>query len=624
MFPELHRYPYFAYDTETTGLEWEKESRVFGFGISLPDGKDFYYDIREQPSAKAWLQNETKNYKGAIVAHNASYDYHVSRSSGIQLPLHCFDDTAIRACLINEHFFNYQLETVASNCIGAGKVDIVPKLKELFGGLGTKNVQFRNLPNAPVALVGEYCMGDSRLTLDLWEWQEREIKRQGLEKIVAFERQLMPLFIANEERGIRVNTARAEQASETVTVDINRMQGELDSLVNFECNVNSRNDIPRIFAPKYAAKEKMWYSKDGIELNTTPKGKPSFNAEALLRMIEAGSKEASLVVELRKMLKLRDTFLHGHVLGRVTNQGRIHPRIHQTKGEDGGTGTGRLSYSDPALQQIPSRDKRIGEAVRAIFEPEEGHSWVESDMASFEVRGFFHLAKSQPVIDEFQANPEFDMHAHVASETGLPRNRKPEGGPYAKQLNLAMMYVQGNGTTAMQMDLPWDWESFLPKGKPDRPENYITYRKAGPEAMAIIDRYHARIPGIKQFQKSCRDRARSRGHLFTCRGRHLRFPHGKGSHAAAAILSQATAAEWNKDNWLLIHEALRGTEGVLLLNTHDSYGLSLPIGQEEKLAKRVKAAIEDMDRSRIPLLLEVNKPGATWWDSYKKESEGWM
>lgn len=621
MFPELDRYPYFSYDTETTGLVWEKDDRVFSFSISLPDGRDFYFDIRQQPEAwEWWLQSAVKHYRGIIICHNAAFDFHISRVSGVLLPLDRMDDTSIRACLINEHLFSYDLDNVALRSIGRKKVDIVPELQAIFGGHKSKNVQFRNLPYAPVDLVSRYGIGDSRLTLDLWEWQEIQIEKQGLQEIVEFERRLMPRFILNEQHGIRVDTDKAEKAVKRVTRNIDKWQKELDSLAGFATNVNSRNDIPLIFKPKF--QDGIWYSKDKIELNTTPGGNASFNAEALLRMSVAGSNEATLVVELRKLLKLRDTFLRGHILSREV-RGRIHPRIHQTKGEDGGTGTGRLSYSDPAMQQVPSRDKVIGKAVRESFLPEEGHSWVESDMQGFEVRGFFHLCKSAPIIEEFRRNPKLDLHQYVADVTGLPRDRKPEGGPYAKQLNLAMMYVQGDGTTAAQMDMPCEWITFLPNGQEDIPGNYITYRKAGEEAQRIIDTYHRRIPGIKKFQAATKRVAIERGYLYTCMGRHLRFPGGRGAHAAAAILSQATAAEWNKQNWELVEDALDG-EGQLLLNTHDSYSLSLPIGKEKEIATRVKDAVEGMERSRIPLILEINKPGKSWWDAYKKESEGWL
>ncbi len=623
MFPELHRYPVFAYDTETTGLRWEDDSRVFGFSISTPDNKDYYFDIRETPRAWEWLAAEAKRLdpaKNRIVCHNAAFDYHISRETGVKLPIDCLDDTVVRACLIDEHHFSYELDNLGKIYLGREKVDIVPKLAEIFGGRRTRNVQMRNLPNAPVELVAEYAVGDSRLTLDLWDWQTKEIAKQdqmegpSLSGMCAFERKLMPTILRNEERGIRVDIHAAEKAAYGLTQQIEPLQDELNQIGLREINVNSSDDMHRLFQPKYNQSEERWFALDGTPLPSTPGGKASLAAEALLAM---ANKPSKLVIEIRKLLKLRDTFINGHVLGHQIN-GRIHPRIHQTKGPDGGTGTGRFSYSAPALQQIPSRDKGVSKVIRPIFLPDEGESWVDSDMASFEVRAFAHLVNNPTVVAEYHADPHLDLHAYVAELSKLPRNKPPEGGANAKQLNLSMIFNSGNGAIAEQMDLPWAWDSFLPRDREDKPENYIVYKKAGPIAMAAINNYHRRMPGVREFADSAKERAIERGYVFTKHGRRLRFPHGFRAYKASGLIIQATSADWNKENWMIIEEQLEG-EGRLLINTHDSYGLSLPEGQEKKLAKRVKDGIEQRERSRVPLVLEVNRPGANWWDSYSSE-----
>ena len=633
MFPELNRYDRFAYDTETTGLDWHRNHRPFGFSISLPDGRDFYWDIRDQPEAWEWFGDSIRNYNGRVICHNASFDYHMSRRLYVRIPLHLLDDTGIRACLIDEHHMSYQLDDLGLRCLGEGKIDIVPELQAIFGGRGTKNVQMRNLPDAPVPVVARYAKRDTRITLDLWDWQEEQINKAcgqqrddglwlvpPLRRIVEFERKLMPLVIGNEELGVRVDVNAAERAAYDLTGQIEPIQAKLESLHGSAIDVNSNKQMQLLFKPQYNTRFKR-FEVNNEPVPTTPGGNPSLNAEALLSLSKAGDKRAVHVINIRKLLKLRDTFINGHVLSSEVS-GRVHPRVHQTKGEDGGTGTGRFSYSSPALQQIPSRDKEVSSIIRPVFLPDEGCSWVESDKASFEVRVFAHLINNRRVIEKFADNPNLDFHQFVADLTNLPRNKPPEGGSNAKQLNLSMIFNSGNGSIAAEMGLPWEWDSFLPRGKPDIEENYITYRKAGPEAMKAINAYHSELPGVKDFAEGAKDKALERGFVFTKYGRRLRFPRGFKAYKDSGLIIQATSADWNKENWMLIDEALKDSGGRMLLNTHDSYSLSLPKGSEKELAINVKERIEQHPRSRVPLILEVNEPGDNWFESYS--SKVWL
>lgn len=626
MFPELQRFPYFAYDTEGTGLNWQSGARVFGFSISTPDGKDYYYDIRQQPRAWEWFRDTVRQLDRStrLICHNAPFDYHLSRVSGVTIPLGLFDDTCIRACLLNEHYFSYELDNLAKSILGRQKVDIIPELADLFGGRRTRNVQMPNLHRAPVEVVAPYAKRDTRITLELWEWQEGEIERQNrlpgqpVSRIISFERDLFPIIVRREERGIRVDTSAAELAQEGLTAQIEPIQKRLDGICGFAVNVNSNSGknshMHKVFQPKQG-RDGHWYANNGERLAKTPGGGPSLARDVLQQLSHPAAK---LIEELRGLYRLRDTFLGQHVLGHEVN-GRVYPRINQNKGEDGGTGTGRLSYADPAMQQIPARDKAKSSVIRPIFLPEEGHSWVSTDKSSFEVRVFAHLANSPPLTRKYQEDPHTDGHAYVAQVTGLPRDAKPEGGPYAKQLNLSMIFNQGEGTTAEKMGLPWFWDEFLPQGKADKPENYIRYRKAGPEAKAVIENYHREFPGIREFAKNARRLAEDSGYVFTKMGRRLRFPRGFKAYKASGLLIQATAADWNKQNWMLINEAMDG-EGEMILNIHDGYELSIPKGREEAVARRVKEHVEGYERSRIPLILEIQPPGKNWWDSYSGDT----
>lgn len=610
-YPNLQKYDRFAYDTETTGLQY-KVDRVFGFSISTPDGQDFYYDIRETPRAVDWINDQFDRFSGLIICHHASFDFRMSDHTGIHIPINQLDDTVVRACLIDEQLFDYSLDALCKKYLGVGKYgDIYRELADLFGGRATKNVQMPRLHMAPPSTVAPYAKTDTRRTLQLWDWQQKEIVKQKLQDIVAFELGLMPTFIRAEMRGIRVDVDYAEQAMDKLTPFIDEGQDKLNKIAGFDVNVNSAPQIKELFAPVEGPNG--WETKDGVPIGTTPNGGPSISADTLREMEDPIAKH---ILELRSLLKTRDTFLKKHVIEHNVN-GRVYPNISQTKGEQGGAGTGRVQYQDPAMGQIPSRDKVKAAIVKPCFLPDEGMVWCSTDMNSFEVRTFADLINNKEIIAEYKKNPKLDLHQFVADLTGLVRNAEYSGQPNAKQLNLSMIFNSGNGAIADKMGMGWHWETFLPRGKVDIPENYITYKKPHREAMDVIEKYHKRIPGVKELMEECKQEAMQNGFIQTRFGRKLRFPRGFKAYKASGIKIQATAADWNKENWKKIEEELDGV-GHLILNTHDSYELCLPEDWKPHY-ERVANSIQEKGRSKIPLLLDWSGTGRDWWQALQGE-----
>ena len=616
MFPNLTQFEEIAFDTETTGLNPMTGARVFGFSISTPDGEDYYWDIRRTPKAVDWFNDQMQEFMGTVICHNLSFDYRMSHASDMNFNLKQSVCTCILACLINEHEMSYSLDNLAKKYTNHFKKgnELYEQLAKLYGGRATKNVQMKNISKAPPEIVAPYAKADTRATLELYQYQKEQIKHQGLEKIVEFERRITPVLIKAEMHGVRVDIPRAEMAVGELTTEINSMQKKLNDIAGFFCNPQPSKDIKTLFKPKW--KDGRWWACDGTPLEPTPSGAPGLGADAMRIMSHPA---ADVILQLRSLIKTRDTFLVGHVLESAVNS-RVYPNINQTKGEDGGTGTGRLSYTGPALQQIPDRNKKVSEIVKQVFLPDEGHVWIDADMASFEVRVFAHLVGTRDICQAYIDNPETDFHQFVANLTGLPRNASYGGEPNAKQLNLSMIFNQGNGTTAEKMQMSWTWESFIPADSKSGKE--ITYRKAGVEAMNVINKYHSRLPGVKKLANGCKTTAELRGWLFTRYGRHLRFPKSYKSYKASGLLIQATSADENKLNWLLINEALSGTDAKMLLNTHDSYSMSMPEEEAQSIAKKVKEAVEKDRGLRVPLILEVQHPGKTWWDS--KNSKRWL
>jgi len=607
-FPSLQQFSKIAFDTETTGLVYPV-ARVFGFSISTPED-DFYVDIREYPKSVDWINDEMQTYRGLVVCHNASFDYRMSAATGIYLPLEQLDDTVIRAVQIDEHHRSYSLDDLSKHYLKVGKYkDIYQDLKDLFGGRATRNMQMPNLQHAPSHVVAPYAKTDTRRTFEIHDLQDKLIQRQGLERIIEFERSRMPQFIETEMHGIRVDLEYAEQAMVMMTPQINKAQRRLDYLAEQSINVNSSPQVKMMFDPQQMP-DGSWQTDNGIPMPSTPGGNASCNAE-FLRSIDYDER-AGLILQIRSDLKTRDTFLGQHVLEHA-HGGRVYPTINQSKGEDGGTGTGRLSYTGPALQQIPSRRKHVAAIVKPCFLPDEGQVWVDCDQNSFEVRTFADLVGNPEIIEIYRKNPLTDFHRMVADMTNLVRNAEYSGQPNAKQLNLSMIFNSGNGAIAEAMGMPYTHDSFVPRGKTE--EDRIHYKKAGIEAMNVIDAYHRRLPGVKELAQKCTELALSQGYVETYNGRRLRFPRGFKAYKASGLLIQATAADWNKENWGLIALALDGTDGRLLLNTHDSYGLSLNEDTWEDDYKEVKNHIEGKKRSKVPLILDFSGKGINWHDA---------
>ena len=597
--------PYIGFDTETTGLQYMVD-KVFGFSIALPDGTTEYHDIRREPGAIDWFNDEIGRFKGKIICFNASFDYRMSESSGLYLPLSKLDDVAVRACLINEHEMSYSLDHLSEKYLKEGKEDIYQELAKMFCGRPTRQAQMPNLHLAPVSLVSPYAEKDPLLTLRLYEWQEEEIEKQGIRKIADFEKRVMVPLIKAESRGIRVDADRARKAMGALTIEITKAQNELNGIVGKEVNVNSTPQIRGIFKP-VKQNDLYWVTDSGYTLPSTPSGAPSIDSPTLKEM--ENDRRAVLISSIRSMIKTRDTFLGGHVLGHMVGD-RIYPRINQNKGEDGGTGSGRLSYVDPALQQIPARNKVVAAIVKPVFLPEEGCKWASLDQHSFEVRTFAHLVNNPSVISAYRDNERMDLHEYVANLTGLPRNATYSGQANAKQLNLSMIFNSGNGAIAEKMGMDWEWASF-----DDSRGSKVTYKKAGPMAEKVIEEYHKRLPGVKELAKKAKVIAESYGYVQTHHGRRLRFPRKFKTYKASGLAIQATSADINKEMWLAMDDEYREHGNRLIMNTHDSYEVNVPEGCDaEKMTERIQENIRSrVPWFRVPLVLDLKGVGNNYW-----------
>jgi DNA polymerase I len=613
-YPNIADWPYVVYDTETTGLQWWKD-KVFGFSLTAPDDSTFYYDIRVDRKALEFARREIPKVK-QLVCHNAKFDWHMSRESGIMFPEGRVFCTMIAAAIINEHEYEYGLDHLAAKYTDRRKnIEIYQKLADIFGGKPTAAAQAPNFHRAPVELMGPYAGDDTLAAKGLYVYELEEIKKQGIEKIINLEMQLLPAIVRMEWRGVPVDLDKANDASKAISKQLPSLQRELNKVAGFEVNPNPSGSIHELFKPKKV--DGHWELIDGTVAASTEAGKASIDADTLRAMKHPA---AAMILRLRKMKKVKDTFLEGHILGHHHN-GVIHANINQTKSDnDKGTGTGRFSINDPALQQIHKRDEDIASIVRAVFVALSGHDWVCNDWAQMDFRVFAHYAKIKSILEQYAKDPDTDFHQIVSDLTGIPRKPRFAGDANSKQINLGLVFGMGQGKLAAEMGLPYTTENEV---DPDTGKVKRVWLRPGEAAKEVFRNYNRAVPGIKELLENAAAVAKSRGYVNTIMGRRIRFPFG--SHfKAGGLIFQGSAADALKVKIIQLDqyfEEAKGDRGYLALNVHDEFDSMVPEGRADVRAdiSRIVTDFESEDQPikfRVPIKTEQGY-GPDWWTACK-------
>ena len=388
------------------------------------------------------------------------------------------------------------------------------------------------------------------------------------------------------------------------------LQKEVDEVVGKPFNVNSTPQIRDFFKPE-AVNRFQWRLIDGTLVGPTKSGKgPSLGQEAL-RQIQHPL--AAKILALRKCIKLRDTFVRGHVIGSADGDGYVHTQFNQTRNDaDAGTVTGRLSSTDPALQQITKRDKINASILRSMFLPDKGDEWLCEDYSQVDFRCGAHLQDDPSVIAAYRADPSLDYHQIVSDMTGIPRNPPYAGAPNTKQINLGLSFGAGAGKLAFMMNMPYEIKEY--KGK-------MAYLP-GPEASAVFELYHKRLPAVKTFMKKAENVARQTGYVRTQLGRRLRFPRGLGAHKAAGLLYQAYAADLHKYGLVAVDRTIRSKQlpARLMMSCHDEIGVSTQ--RDPEVANLIRAAYTNFNSEDSPIRMNVPitasaEFGANWFEASK-------
>src|SRR6266404_2326360 len=601
--PDLSRCPVIACDAETTGLAWWKQAEIFGLAFAWPNGNkvdSVYVDVRNS-NERRWAADQLKRAK-RIVNHNSKFDMHQLRES--DLPQRFIECTMIREALLDEHRYEYSLDSVSKDYGFEGKADIWAELAAMFGGKPTRDAQILNLQFAPEPLVAKYARPDAEMALRVWLKQEDAMIKQDLRQIVDFEHRLLKVVLDMERRGVRVDLERAAIASKELGKQTWLDQKELNKLAGWEVNVNSGPQVIKIVKP-YKDDNGLWHAKDGLPLEKTDGGGPSIRTHALHNM---GFREAELIASIRGMIKAKDVFIDRYVLGDSHN-GYIHCNINQTKTEaEAGTTTGRFSITEPALQQIHARDVKLARIVRSLFLADPGQKWGSYDLDQVDFRCFVHYVNEPRLLAAYEADPRMDYHGYIAEMFNIPRDRNEKtGGANAKQIDLALIFGMGQGRLCSEMGLPYTVDE---KG----------YFRAGEEGEAFFAKYHRAIPGVRKLTNGVESVAKKRGYILTPLKRRLHFPHGRGAHKAAGLLFQAACADIIKLKMIEVHDMLEGTDSRLMLTVHDE--LCLSMGKDVTSAQIIEL-IERFDGIKTPMKFRVpilckGRVADDWFESTKK------
>jgi DNA polymerase I-like protein with 3'-5' exonuclease and polymerase domains len=490
-YPDLSSAKEIAIDLETKdtnikskGSGWATfDGAIIGFAVAAL-GQQWYFPIQHDAGGNmdlgittAWMQSVLRT-PATKIFHNASYDVGWLLVNGFEIngPI---VDTMIAAALINENRYSFSLNACAKDYLGEIKNETFLNEKAKEWGIDAK----ADLWKLPAGYVGFYAEQDAGLTLRLWERLKSEISKQSLNDVWDMEMELLPILIETRRRGIRVDEAKAEKLKK----EFKEKEFHVLKKIKDETTIK-----PDIWAARSVAQV---FDRIGVEYPRTPKtGEPSFTQNWL---VNCNNPIAQLIREAREINKFHSTFIDS--IQRYVHKGKIHSEINQLRSDQGGTVSGRLSYSNPNLQQIPARNKEYGNKIRSLFLPEEGKQWGSFDYSQQEPRLVAHYAAS--INEDFTGADDFieaykneaaDFHQIVADMAGISRTQ-------AKTINLGLFYGMGKAKLGKELGISKD------------------------NAENLLIKYHSRVPFVKKLAEAVTNSASKYGFIRTIRGRKCRF-----------------------------------------------------------------------------------------------------
>ena len=595
-FPNLSQHDEISIDLETkdpsltkTGSgSVTKNGEVVGIAVAV-EGWAGYFPIAHEGGGNMdrnmvlqWLK-DVLNTTATKIFHNAMYDVCWLRSMGFTINGRIVD-TMIAAALCDENQFRFDLNTCSKRYTGLTKDETALYAAAKEWGVDPKGEMYK----LPAMYVGQYAEKDASITLQLWQYLKREISNQDIESIFDLETELFPCLVDMRFLGVRVDIEAAHALKQELVQEEKLCLQKVKTETGIDTQIWAARSIAQVF-------EKLSLPFDRTEKTQAPSFTKNFLQNHPHPMVQ-------YIARAREINKAHTTFID--TILKHEHKGRIHAEINQLRSDNGGTVTGRFSYSNPNLQQIPARNKELGPRIRSLFIPEEKCKWGVFDYSQQEPRLVVHYASLQnlygvnDVLDAYNEG-DADFHTIVADMANIPRSQ-------AKTINLGLFY--GMGKNKLQAELGVDKET----------------------SDGLFRQYHDRVPFVKQLMDNVMQRAQQRGQIRTLLGRLCRFhlwepnmfgmhkalphdqallEHGPGirrayTYKALNRLIQGSAADMTKKAMLELYK-----EGIVPhIQVHDELDLSI---ESQDHADKIKEIMEHAVSLEVPNKVDYES-GPNW------------
>ena len=579
-----------AFDTETTSLDY-MQARIVGVSFCIEPGRAAYVPLAHDAiDAPAQLDREAvlvrlkpllEAERPAKVGHHLKYDAHVLANHGIALGGMAYD-TMLESYVWNSVATRHDMDSAAERYLGLKTITY-----EEVAGKGAKQIPFSQVS---LERAGEYAAEDADVTLRLHRTLWPAIEQEPLLKRLYedFEQPLVPVLLRMERHGVLVDREMLRRQGVELAKRAEELKAEAQREAGVEFNVDSPKQLQQIL-----------YEKMQIPvLRKTPTGQPS-TAEDVLEELAGSYTLPKLILEYRGIAKLRSTYADKLPTQINPATGRVHTSYHQAVAQ-----TGRLSSTDPNLQNIPIRTPE-GRRIRQAFIAPPGHLLVAADYSQVELRIMAHLSGDTSLIAAFEADR--DIHQATAAEvfgTALEAVT-PEQRRSAKAINFGLIYGMSAFGLARQLGIG--------RG----------------EAQQYVDLYFERYPGVKAYMDRTRERAREDGFVETVFGRRLYLADIRSRNRAlqqyaerSAINApmQGTAADLIKLAMIEVDRWCAGEgrgDARLIMQVHDELVLEVREGAVERVTEAVRERMVAAGRGalRVPLKVDVGR-GANWDEAH--------
>ncbi len=584
-----------AIDTETDSLT-PRIANLAGVSLSIAAGSGVYVPMRSPEAAshldparalellRPFLEAKTVRKVG----HNLKFDRNVLRNAGLRLA-GVVGDSMVESYLVDATRSSHSLDALAENLLGYRTLP----LSALIGEEGPHQKTFDQVS---LAYAVPYAAEDADVALRLHQRLDGELRTLGMAKLLdEVEVPLVEVLAELEWNGIKVDPEELDRQRRALEGRIAALRGEISSLAPTPFNPDSPKQLAVVLFNKPDA------TPPGLGLKPVKKTKTGYSTdvevlEKLADDPEVGHPLPGKIVEYRQLTKLVGTYLGALKAAILPSTGRVHASFHQTV-----TATGRLSSSDPNLQNIPIRTE-IGRDIRKAFVAEPGYLLVSADYSQIELRLLAHLSGDPALIDAFRGGA--DIHTAVAAEVfGVdPGQVTGDQRATAKMVNFGIVY----GITAF--------------GLARRLGRGVTRERA----QQIIDDYRKRFARIGDFLEACVEKARRDGYVETILGRrratpqvHSRQPQERafGERIAINTVVQGSAADLIKVAMVKLHASVpeRHPQARMLLQIHDELVFEVPEAEVEAARAAIVDGMEAAMQLAVPLKVESGC-GRSWFD----------